>query len=198
MNLLPPPGPQRTKQLAGLVVVGVLAAGVLWWQFGSAPAAPTRATSNAPAKSVPSAQANLKVLPTPVEFDKLEPVAEAPAATRNPFRFGVPPPPPPPPRPAYVPPPVQQPPPPPPAPVGPPQPPAISGLVRFLGRMVWPDGRVAASIGFLDSGRSSVVSTVWANEGQVVDGRFRIVKIGLESLMIEYVNGTGRTTLVSR
>jgi hypothetical protein len=37
-----------------------------------------------------------------------------------------------------------------------------------------------------------------ALEGQVVDGRYRVVKIGEESLVIEYVNGTGRMTLPLR
>jgi hypothetical protein len=64
--------------------------------------------------------------------------------------------------------------------------------------MVAPDGKVVVALGFLDSTKASVAGIVWAGEGQVVDGRFRVVKIGLESAMIEYVNGTGRTTLVLR
>ena len=35
-------------------------------------------------------------------------------------------------------------------------------------------------------------------EGQIIDGRYRIVKIGEESLIIEYANGTGRTNLPLR
>jgi hypothetical protein len=34
-----------------------------------------------------------------------------------------------------------------------------------------------------------------AREGQVVDGRYRVIKIGLESVVIEYVDGKGRQTL---
>jgi hypothetical protein len=35
-------------------------------------------------------------------------------------------------------------------------------------------------------------------EGQIIDGRYRIVKIGEESIVMEYVNGTGRQTLQLR
>ena len=34
--------------------------------------------------------------------------------------------------------------------------------------------------------------------GAMQDGRYRIVKIGEESLVIEYANGTGRTVLPLR
>ena len=195
MKLLPPPGPQRTRQLWTLGIVGVSAVVTLWQYFPSAPAAQAPAASNSPARPAAKAQADLKALPTPLEFGKLEPVATAPVSSRNPFRFGVPPPPPPAPRP--VPPPVVAPPPPGPPP-GQPPPPAINLLLRFEGRMVGPDGRPAAVLGLLDSSRTTVAAVLWATEGQVVDGRFRVVKIALESLVIEYVNGTGRTTIPLR
>ena len=34
-----------------------------------------------------------------------------------------------------------------------------------------------------------------AREGEIVDGRYRLVKVGLESVILEYSNGTGRTTV---
>jgi hypothetical protein len=171
-----------------------LAAVVLVWrQLGADPAGQAPPASNSPVRVTAAVPADVK-LPTRVEFDKLEPVAEAPAASRNPFRFGVPPPPPPPPKPAYVAP-VLPPPGPPPPPPGPPPPPPINGLLRFEGRIVAPDGKIAAAIGVLDSTRANVNGVVWATEGQVIDGRFRVIKIGLETVVIEYVNGTGRTTL---
>jgi len=34
-----------------------------------------------------------------------------------------------------------------------------------------------------------------AREGEVVDGRYRVVKIQVESVILEYSNGTGRTTV---
>jgi hypothetical protein len=189
MKLLPPPGPQRTRQLAVLAIAGLVAVVMLWRQFDSAPAAQVPAASNPPARTASNVSGDTKALPKPLEFGKLEPVAEAPAASRNPFRFGVPPPPP---KPAYVPPPPAPPPGPPPPPPGPPP---ISGLLRFEGRIVAPDGKIAAAIGVMDSAKTAVSAVVWATEGQVVDGRFRVVKIGQETLVIEYVNGTGRTTL---
>jgi hypothetical protein len=37
--------------------------------------------------------------------------------------------------------------------------------------------------------------TVQGVEGEVIEGQYRIVKIGVESLVIEYLDGKGRTTL---
>jgi hypothetical protein len=37
--------------------------------------------------------------------------------------------------------------------------------------------------------------TVQGREGETIEGRYRIVKIGVESLVIENVDGTNRTTL---
>jgi hypothetical protein len=34
-----------------------------------------------------------------------------------------------------------------------------------------------------------------AREGEVIDGRYRLVKIQVESVILEYSNGTGRTTV---
>lgn len=101
---------------------------------------------------------------------------------RNPFRFGVPPAPPPKPqaeRPTVV--------APPPVPQGPPPPPPIA--LKFIGRMVLPDKRLVAA---LSDSKGGVFE---ATEGQIIDGRIRVVKIGEESVILEYVNGTGRTTL---
>ena len=194
MKLLPPPGPERTRQFALLAFAGLAAIVVVWRQVSPAPAAPPPPASNLPVRAAANAPAG-RTLPKPLEFEKLEPVAEAPVASRNPFRYGVPPPPPQPPKSAYVPP-VQAPVGPPPPPPGPPPPPPINGLVKLEGRIVAPDGKVAVAVGLLDSTKTNVAGIVWASEGQVIDGRFRVVKIGLESSMIEYVNGTGRTTLV--
>ena len=196
MKLLPPPGPQRTRQLALLAIAGLVAVVLLWRQFGQAQAVGTPAASNPPARvGQTSGSANLKVLPQPLDFGKLAPGADAPEASRNPFRFGVPPPPPPAPKPQPPPVLVAPPPGPPPPPSGPPPPPAISGLLRFEGRMEGPDGKPAAALGLLEIGKPTPIAVVWALEGQAVDGRFRVLKIGLESVVVEYVNGTGRTTL---
>jgi hypothetical protein len=123
-------------------------------------------------------------MPQPVALGKLEPVPEEPATARNPFRFGTKPPPPAPPAPAYV---------PPAQPAGPPPPPPVPPIpLKFIGRIVTPDKHVIAS---LSDGRGNALRGM---EGQIIDGRYRIVKIGEESIVMEYVNGTGRQTLQLR
>jgi hypothetical protein len=126
-------------------------------------------------------------LPQPVRLDKLTASGDLSETTRNPFRFGVPPAPPPrpaPPRTAVTGPAGPA------APSGPPPPAPIA--LKFIGRMVMPDKRVVAA---LSDNKGSVFE---ATEGQIVDGRYRVVRIGEESLIVEYVNGTGRTTLPMR
>jgi hypothetical protein len=68
-----------------------------------------------------------------------------------------------------------------------PPPPAPIPL-RYVGYADNPgSGRVAA----LSDGRF----TYNGKEGDVIEGKWRIVRIGVESIVIEYVNGTGRQTL---
>ncbi len=187
MKFLPPPGPARTRQLALLGVLMVGAAYALSrLGTGSAPAMPPLPASNiqTTARSAQKAAAP-STTPQPLQLDKLEPVEELPPTTRDPFRFGVRPPPPAPP---YVPPP---PPPPPPRPVVPPGPTIPPITVKFIGRVVRPDRRVVATL-------SDGLGVFEATEGQIVDGRYRLLRIGEESLLIEYVDGTGRTTLPLR
>jgi hypothetical protein len=128
-------------------------------------------------------------LPKALKLASLEPVEGQPVANRNPFRFGEPPPPPPPPpRQAAPPPPPQAPPvyqPPPP----PPGPPPIT--LKFIGVMQLPNGQKIAS---LSDGRGMMTG----REGDVIDGRFRIVRIGVESIVMEYVDGKGRQTIPLR
>jgi hypothetical protein len=100
---------------------------------------------------------------------------------RNPFRFRPPPAPPPQ---AYKPPPQPQnlPPALPPPPVIPPIP------LKFMGTVEGPGIKLAALTdckGFTYSGR----------EGETIDGQYKLVRIQLESIVMEYVNGTGRTTI---
>jgi hypothetical protein len=102
---------------------------------------------------------------------------------RNPFRFK---PKPPPPRPAPPRPPVEQ----IPEPVGPPPPPPPPPIdLRLVGLFDSPaTGRIAA---FSDCKGF----TGQAREGEILDGRYRIVKIGVESVVVEHANGTGRRTI---
>jgi hypothetical protein len=189
MKFLPPPGPARTRQLALLGVLMIGAAYALS-RLGTsgAPARPPIPASNIQTAARPAQKAAAaSTSPQPLQLDKLEPVEELPPTARDPFRFGVRPPPPPPPAPPYVPPPPQ----PPPRPVVPPGPVIPPITLKFIGRVVRPDRRVVAT---LSDGRQVFEAT----EGMIVDGRYRLLKIGEESLLIEYVDGTGRATLPLR
>src|SRR4051812_7560173 len=105
-------------------------------------------------------------------------------AERNPFRFR-PKPAPPPPRPvapppqAYVPPPV---------PTGPPPPPPIQlKYVGLLGTIAQRD-RVAV----LADARGT---TFYGKEGDVVEGRYRVLRIAADSVDVAYADGRGRQTI---
>jgi hypothetical protein len=169
-----------------LILLAVLGLVLLWQMFsgGMAPrSVPTpgsrRATGATPVEQV-----------DPVDLDvRVESLADAAAPLddggRNPFRFQpkAPPPPPvsnfplsPPPRP------VDPGPPPP-----PPGPPPIGTLIKF--------------IGIVDTGKEKIGAfsdcryTFSGREGEIMEGRYRLVQIGVESATVEYVDGKGRTRL---
>jgi len=126
----------------------------------------------------------------PAELDvKIEALKQSPAApadgSRNPFRFQPKPPPPPPPMAAEA----QRPfvPPPPPVPTGPPPPTPIGNLIKFIGIVETRGGKIGAF--------SDCRYTFSGRDGEVIEGRFRVVKIQVESAIVEYVDGQGRTTL---
>jgi hypothetical protein len=184
--------PTNRPRPAILGALGVAVAGLLvymMWPAARQPGAP----SNGPreqrkqAKNAPDAPGSLAV-----QLDALKQPPPGPgAAARNPFRFYVPPPPPPPPRPpvpkpgdeGYVP--LGPPPPPPP----PPGPPPIA--LKFIGALEVKGRKVAI---FSDNRGIPV----YAAEGEVVMGQYRVVKIGEESVTLEYLNGTGRQIIPKR
>jgi hypothetical protein len=181
MKLLPPPGPERRRQLMWLGLLVVVVAALAWYQFGRGPEpAATRPAASNP-KAGGTTAPSQGVLPEPVKLADLASEGDAPSAGRNLFRFGVKPTPPPPPV-------VLPPPGPPPPPPTPPGPPPIK--LRCLGTMERPDvGRVVA-LKDPDSG-----AVFQALEGQIVDGRYRVVKIGLTSVVVSYIDGSGQRTL---
>jgi len=69
----------------------------------------------------------------------------------------------------------------------PPPPPPIP--LKYIGTVTAPvpTGRIAV----LSDGKF----VYYGREGDVIDGRYRVVRIGEESLQIEYVDGRGRQTL---
>ena len=182
MRLLPPAGPQRRRQIVVLCVALPAALGLLWYELRPAPAPATAKPPASNTQTRAGAQTQMK-LPDPVKLGSLEPVPDEPTEGRNLFRFGEHPPPPRPPQPAYV---------PPPQPVGPPPPPPGPPPIpiKATGRYSMPDGKIMVQLRDPQSG-----ATFIAGEGQIVDGRYRVLKIGLESVVMAYLDGTGQRTL---
>ena len=76
----------------------------------------------------------------------------------------------------------------PPVPNGPPPPPPIT--LRFIGLIEAPPrtGRVA----LLSDGRGGLM---YGREGDTVDGRYRMLRVGLDSIEMAYLDGRGRQTI---
>lgn len=171
----------------GVATVVVL---IIAWRVLMPAAAP--ATAPAAARPRGGAQAVADAQPIvlrPVKLDTLTASREQPNGTkRNPFRFQQPAAPPPPPKPVYTPPPPgAQGPAVPAVPSGPPPPPPIP--LKFIGLVERANGVKWA---VLSDGKSAPQH---GKEGDVIDGRYRIVKIGIESVELTYVDGRGRQTV---
>jgi hypothetical protein len=168
------------------ILLGVLAVvliGVLVWRTdGEDPASSPVAPSN-PARRA-TGGANSEVV-TGLRLEALKGEREQlQEAERNPFRFRPKPPPPPPvtrplPRPEVVAAPV---------PTGPPPPPPIP--LRFIGFVdaAGPAGRV----GILSDGRGNVFQ---GKEGDIIEGRYRVLRVGTDSAELVYLDGRGRQTI---
>lgn len=174
-----------------LVLLGILVVGYLASQmFSGGTATPTVPTTT-PQRAA-NAQKPGQVSPADldVKIEALKPTqAPAEEGDRNPFRFQpkAPPPPPPAPPASKKPVTVQQPPPVDTTPPPPPQPPPIGNTIKF--------------IGIVDTGKTKIGAfsdcraTFPGREGDIIEGRFRVVRIGVESAVLEYADGKGRTTL---
>ena len=170
-----------------LAVLGV-ALVVLWsmnWLGGSAK--PANPASNPGRAQQTVARETLDAGALDVRLEALKAQRPGPDDQgRNPFRFQPKPPPPPPPQ-ATLPktltppgPPIDV------APAGPPPPPPIT--LKFIGIIEAPGvGKLAAL--------SDCRYTFRGREGEVIEGRYRLVKIGVESVTMEYLDGRGRTTI---
>ena len=75
----------------------------------------------------------------------------------------------------------------PPVPVGPPPPPPIA--LKFIGVVEQAPSRLKLAV--LSDGRN----VFYGKEGEVIEGRYRIERIGVESIEMAYVDGRGRQTL---
>ena len=178
---------KRVGWLGAALIVALIA--LLVAQSGSDTPA-----SGPPARPAPSAAARTaaagNVSPADVNLEALTASREGPSeAGRDPFRFR--------PTPAEAPPePKRLPgipddqvgaPPPPAIPAGPPPPPPIT--LKFIGLVVKADG---TKIAVLSDGKGPPIH---GTEGQEIEGRYQILKIGTESIDIAYLDGRGRQTI---
>ena len=170
-----------SRQLLLLVAVSLVLVVVVLARRSDTPAGRAPAPSNS--RRARAADAN----PTAPADVKLELLKTAPGAlepsTRNPFQFK-PKAPPPAPRLVAAPAPIVV--APPPLPQGPPPPPPIA--LKYIGVLDTAQGRVAV---FRDTGGDIVNG----KEGDIIDGRYRLLKIGVESADLAYVDGRGRQTI---
>jgi hypothetical protein len=182
----PPSGRPRPWLLVALGLAIALA--VLPSFMNGKSAGPPSPSSN------PRASARAKKTPETVQPGDLdvrlralkEPRPEAESSERNPFRFYVKPPPPPPPQPKE---PVRPVTPPPPVDTGPPPPPPPPPIpLKYIGLLEENGGVKLAAF-------SDCRSTMRGHEGDIIAGQYRLVRIGNESVVMEYVDGRGRTTI---
>ena len=184
--------------LLGVLVVAFVAMKLLGSAAPSRPASNTRRASQAALTEASqptgrgSTQGTHSAVIDPASLDvHLESLAEPRpvegSTDRNPFRFRPPPPPPPPPTP-----PKPTGPPTPPPEVGPPPPPPPPPItVKFIGVIDKEDGTKLAIFTDCSAGRRQSV----AREGGTIDGRYRLVKLQTTSVIVEHLDGRGRTTL---
>jgi len=175
-----------SRQLLVLAAVAAVAVGVLMARRSDTPAAAPAARSNAQRVNPRAAAQPATVADVKLELLKTAP-SELEPSTRNPFQFKPKAPPPAPRPPANAgrseqPPVVLA----PPVPQGPPPPPPIT--LKYIGVLETAQGRVAA---FRDTGGD----IVYGKEGDIIDGRYRLLKIGVESADLAYVDGRGRQTI---
>jgi hypothetical protein len=177
---------RRKQLLLGLLLVVLAIVGYrALARTASAPSSTSNGTRTAP---VPRGGAAAGGITAPdVHLDALESERPSPvAAERNLFRFR---PKAPPPAPSFGPgastappttiaPPIQ---------TGPPAPPPIA--LKFIGR-VEREGK--PTIAILSDGQGPPMSGV---EGETIAGRYRILRIGVESIEMAYLDGRGRQTI---
>jgi hypothetical protein len=161
------------------VAAVALVANQMWPHNSATPLIP----SSNPGRNARSADHAIDPAELAVRLGELKAKRPDPRVERNPFRFQPPPTPPEPTGPKPTTEPMNAGPPPPPAP------PPISPIpLKFMGTVERGDLKLAALTdckGFTYAGRA----------GETIDGRFRLVSIGVESVVMEYPNGTGRTTI---
>jgi hypothetical protein len=174
----------RVVLLAALLVVLALVAAYQFWSRPSPAAAPAsngRESGRTAARGAGAArEAPVVHLPALEEQQRPKPIA----GERNLFRFKPKAPPPEPPRPPIA---AQ-----PPMPSVPPGPTVPPITLKFIGIVEEQGGR-KRKIAVLSDGHSAL--PIYGEEGKVILGQYKILRIGAESIEISYVDGSGRRTI---
>jgi len=186
---------RRRQILLGVVTIVLVAVVYYEWPRTSADASQSskqQGSGAAPASGSTAGSAAARqqarggVQAPDVHLESLSAERPKPGPTdRNLFRFKPKAPPPPPPS-ARTPPPTA-----PAVPEGPPPPPALAPIqLKFIG--VVEQGPGQPKIALL---RDQMGNILRGAEGDVIEGRWRIVKIGVESIDMAYLDGRGRQTI---
>ena len=171
---------ERRKLMVFVAAAVALVAGTAYFLWpgpsaATAPASKERPAEGTVARSTAAMQAPDVHLPA-LGAARPKPVD----ASRNLFRFKPKPTPPPPPEPKIVAPPV---------PTGPPTPPPPPPITLKLIGIVTRDGQKIAALA------DTISRPDYGAEGETIFGRYRIIKIGVESVEIAYLDGSGRRTI---
>ena len=176
--------PEQRRQ-ALLAVLAIILAGIAIWLWnGTSPTTAESHTASNVRNPARAKQASPGLAAPVVRLDTLEsPKPEPGTSDRNPFRFkqkAAPPPPP------VV----------PPRPVVPQPPTSTAGGVppitlKFIG--MWELSEQKRKIAMLTDGKGGV--PIYGEEGDVVEGRYKILRIGVESIEMAYLDGRGRQTI---
>jgi hypothetical protein len=192
MKVLPAAGPERTRLFVLLALLGVAGAGWFYMSSGPQPPVPLPTTAGRTGSTpppVPRDTAAVKqtarqgpnpTAPEALKLAELEKVPDEPEAGRNPFRFGARPLPPPPPLPPPL---------PPPTPIVQPPPPPPQVPLKLVSVVDDPYGKKRA---FLVEPSGAMFQAV---DGDVIDGRYRLVKVDRTSAVVEFRDGSGRKTI---
>jgi hypothetical protein len=176
------------RQLTLLAILAVTLLAALWWRLGSDPAPAPALTSPRDAASRKSARPEQSAAVEIVRLDSLAAARVKPEqGRRDPFQFAAPPMPP---HPVFQPmapgttpssqPPVAL------APAPPPGPPPMQ--LKFIG-ILKPTS--TAPIAVLTDGKN----VFYGREGETIEGRYRIERIGVESVEMAWADGQGRQVI---
>jgi hypothetical protein len=178
---------ERSRQLvlAGLVVILLVVLVKMWPGTSAAPPPTSHRPRGTAAARAQGGAAAAPAAPS-VHLQTLDDERPKPESSeRNLFRFRTKPPP------APLAPVVMRPVPPaaPAAPSGPPPPPPLAPItLKFIGVL----GPESAKIAILSDGQNP---PFLGKEGAIIEGRYRILKIGVESVEVAYADGRGRQTI---